>query len=67
MSTVLIDFSGKCSFSVFKRMKNYSRSTTISNRSNALSLLNVENELLQSLDYTDIVTEYATRKSRKKN
>ncbi|KAE9544104.1 hypothetical protein AGLY_001793 [Aphis glycines] len=65
LSTALTNCSGERSFSALKRIKNCLRSTTTSTRLNALSLLNIENELLQSLDYSDIITEFATRKSRK--
>ncbi|KAE9521365.1 hypothetical protein AGLY_018245 [Aphis glycines] len=61
----LTNCSGEHSFSALKRIKNCLRSTTTSTRLNALSILNIENELLQSLDYSDIITEFATRKSRK--
>lgn len=50
----LPDYLEERYFSALKRIKSCSRCTTTSNRLNALSLLNVENELLQSLDYSDI-------------
>ena len=43
LSTAFTNCSGECSFSSFKRIKSCSRSTTTSNRLNALSLLNIEN------------------------
>lgn len=58
LSTALTNCSGERSFSALKRIKNYLRSTT-SNRLNALYLLNIENELLQNLDYSDIINEFA--------
>ena len=52
------------SFSTLKRTKNELRSTMGQNRLNALSLLCIENELLQEIDVQSTVRGFASRKAR---
>lgn len=55
------------SFSVLKRIKNLLRSTMLDERLSALSRMSIEKELLRSLDFDDIIREFARRKARKQN
>lgn len=54
------------SFSVLKRIKNMYRSTMENERLSSLSRLSIERELLRSLDFDDLIEEFAQNKSRKK-
>lgn len=54
------------SFSVLKRIKNMFRSTMLHDRLSSLSILNIENDLLRSIDFSGIIKYFATEKSRKK-
>ncbi|KAL7301356.1 hypothetical protein TKK_0005804 [Trichogramma kaykai] len=54
------------SFSVLKRIKNMYRSTTSDTRPSAWALLSIESELLKSISFEEIITKFATEKSRKK-
>ena len=57
--------SGERSFSVLKRVKNQLRSSMGQKRLNSLSLLCIENELLEKIDTDDIIKSFALSKSRK--
>ena len=57
--------SGERSFSLLKRVKNVLRSTMSQDRLTALSLLSIESEILRSLNFEDIIHEFATAKARK--
>ena len=57
---------GERSFSVLKRVKNVLRTTMSQTRLSALSLLAIEHEVVESLDFEDIVHQFAYLKSRKK-
>lgn len=54
------------SFSVLKRIKNMYRSTMTDERLSSLSRLSIERDLLRSLDFNDIISEFAEVKSRMK-
>lgn len=53
------------SFSVLKRIKNWYRSTMSSERFQGLSLLAIENRITRSLEFHDVISEFAMIKSRK--
>ena len=57
---------GERSFSVLKRVKNALRTTMTQARLSALSLLSIENEVVEGMDFEDIVHEFAYLKSRRK-
>ena len=57
--------SGERSFSVLKRVKNYLRSSLSQEHLSNLSLLFIENEVAQSLDYECVIDEFAKLKARK--
>ena len=54
------------SFSVLKRVKNMYRATMLDDRLSALSSLAIESELLRSMDFEDLIHDFANSKSRKK-
>ena len=57
---------GERSFSKLKLVKNYLRNTMGQERLAALSILSIENELLKTLDFSDIIDAFANEKSRRK-
>lgn len=66
LSAALTNCSDERSFSVLKRIKNYLRSTTLSNRLNALALLNIENNMLNDINVKSLINNFAEKKARKK-
>lgn len=58
--------SGERSFSTLKRVKTYLRASMGQERLNALALLSIEAQLVQEIDYNDIVDDFAQTKARKK-
>ena len=58
--------SGERSFSTLKRVKSYLRASMGQDRLNALALLSIEAQLVQEIDYDDIVDAFARTKARKK-
>lgn len=57
--------SGERSFSKLKRIKNELRSTMFQGRLNSLSLMSIECELLENIDFEDVVNDFAHLKSRR--
>ena len=57
--------AGERSFSVLKRIKDYSRSTQEGERVNALLLLFIERKLKMMLDPDQIIDEFAAARPRK--
>lgn len=57
--------SGERSFSKLKRIKNELRSTMKQSRLNMLSLMSIEHTVLRQIDFSDIISEFASRKARK--
>lgn len=57
--------SGERSFSKLKIIKNYLRTTMTQERLVGLSIMSIERELLKSLNYDDLITEFAKAKARK--
>ena len=53
------------SFSALKRVKNCLRSNMGQLRLTSLTLLSVESELVEKLDFNDIINDFAHQKSRK--
>jgi hypothetical protein len=53
------------SFSTLKRIKNYLRST-MAQDSSALTVLAIEAEITNSLDFEKIINDFATSEARKK-
>ncbi|CAH2096804.1 unnamed protein product [Euphydryas editha] len=58
--------SGERSFSTLKRVKTYLRASMGQDRLNALALLSIEAQLVQDINYDDIIDVFARTKARKK-
>lgn len=59
--------SAECSFSKLFLVKNHIRSSMLQEKLNHLTLMSLENDILQSLDFSDIIKDFSFRKSRKKD
>ena len=57
--------SGERSFSKLKLIKNYLRTTMTQDRLVGLSILSIEKELVETLEYDDLIEEFAKLKARK--
>jgi len=57
--------SGERSFSKLKIVKNRLRSTMGQERLNHLTLMSIESDLVRKLDFSDLVKDFAAKKSRK--
>lgn len=66
LSTAVVNCTRERAFSVLKRVKNYLQSSTSEERLNALALLYIENELLNSIDLNDLINDFCSKKARKK-
>nr|XP_018910091.1 PREDICTED: uncharacterized protein LOC109039167 [Bemisia tabaci] len=58
--------TGERSFSVLKRVKNHLQTTKKQDFLNSSALLYIENELLQTLDFSGIISDFAAAKARRK-
>ena len=58
--------TGERSFSHLKRIKNYFRSLTGQNRLSDLAMLNIEADLLRTIDFTQLIDGFAAAKSRRR-
>jgi hypothetical protein len=54
------------SFSMFKRVKNYFRTSMEEDKLNSLSLLAIETELVNKMDFGVMIDDFASQKSRRK-
>lgn len=54
------------SFSILKRIKDMLSSTMGDERLSSLASLNIDSEILESLDLEEIIQDFVTAKSRKK-
>jgi len=66
LSMMITNCSGERSFSKLNLIKEELRSTMSQKRLNSLSLMSIEHELLSSLDYENIIEDFANEKARKK-
>lgn len=57
--------SGERSFSKLKIIKNYLRSTMLQERLSGLAILAIEQEIFDGINFSDVINEFATAKSRK--
>uniref|UniRef100_H2YTB8 TTF-type domain-containing protein n=1 Tax=Ciona savignyi TaxID=51511 RepID=H2YTB8_CIOSA len=55
---------GERSFSKLKRIKNEARNSMGQERLNFLSLMSIENDVVDSLSFTDLIRDFALRKAR---
>ena len=53
------------SFSVLKRIKNLSRSTMLHERLSALTRLSIEVDLVRSIDFDDLLSDFAKAVKKK--
>lgn len=58
---------GERTFSKLKQIKNELRTTMVQKRLTSLSLMAIESDLVRELDFEDLISEFAMKKSRKKN
>ena len=58
--------TGERSFSRLKRIKSELRNTFGQRRVSALSLMSIEHEIMDSLNYQELINDFAVRKSRKR-
>jgi hypothetical protein len=66
LCTPATNCSGERSFSCLKRVKNYQRSSLSQEKLNSLALLYIEAEIMNTINYDDIIDDFANKKSRKK-
>ena len=57
--------SAERSFSKLKLIKNYLRSTMSQERLNGLSMISIEHELAEKLDYSKLINDFAGKKARR--
>lgn len=65
LSMMSSNCSGERSFSKLKRIKNEVRSCMGQQRLSLLSLMSIEHEILHSLNFTDLIDNFALRKARR--
>ena len=53
------------SFSKLKLIKSYLRSTISQERLSGLAILSIENEILEELEYKNLISQFALQKARK--
>jgi len=58
--------SGERSFSRLKRIKNEARSTMSQERLSDLSILSIESDKLRTLNFADIIDDFAAKKGQEK-
>lgn len=66
LSMMVSNASAEISFSKLKLIKNVLRNTMKQDRLNNLNILNIENYLLKTIDFRDIIDDFAAKKCRKK-
>ena len=57
--------SGERSFSRLKLIKTFLRSTMSQDRLVGLAILSIENDVVQTLDFADLLSQFASQKARK--
>ena len=67
LSMMLSNCSGERSFSKLKLLKSHLRSRMTQERLNSLALLNIETNILRSIDMSSLINDFALKKSRKHN
>lgn len=66
LTFMLTNVSAERSFSQLKRIKNPYRTTMGQERLDSLSLLCIESDMLSSVDFDDVIRDFAFEKSRKR-
>ncbi|XP_047140388.1 zinc finger MYM-type protein 1-like [Hydra vulgaris] len=57
--------SGERSFSKLKLIKTYLRNTMLQDRLNSLSMLSIEQDIAENLDFSSLIRDFADKKARK--
>ncbi|KAL7618807.1 uncharacterized protein LOC111896889 [Lactuca sativa] len=57
--------SAERSFSKLKFMKSYLRSTMTQERLSSLAMISIENEILESIDYEELINQFAIKNARR--
>lgn len=65
LSMMVTNCSGERSFSKLKRIKNELRSTMLQERLTSLSLMSIECDILNTIDFEEVINDFAHLKSRK--
>lgn len=65
LSTPASNCSAERSFSALKRIKNYLRSNIEDKRLNSLAVLYIESEIMQAVDYSEVIQTFAEQKVRR--
>lgn len=65
LSMMVTNCSGERSFSKLKRIKNELRSTMLQERLTSLSLMSIESDVLKSIDFEEVINDFAHLKSRR--
>uniref|UniRef100_H3A5Q3 TTF-type domain-containing protein n=1 Tax=Latimeria chalumnae TaxID=7897 RepID=H3A5Q3_LATCH len=63
---MILNCSGEHSFSKMVLIKNRLRSTMHQERLNMLTLMSIEHEILRTIDFSDLINDFAERKARKR-
>jgi hypothetical protein len=67
LTILVIVASAERSFSKLKLIKSYLRSTISQQRLNRLALLSIEKEMLNEIDYDNLISDFASQKAQKIN
>lgn len=65
LSLMVSNCFGERSFSRLKLLKSPNRSTMLQDKLNCFALMSIENDLLQQIDFDDVIADFASLKSRK--
>ena len=63
---MITNCSGERSFSTLKLVKNQHRSIMTQSRLNALSIMNIESDLIEQIDFEEVISDFSAQKSRRK-
>lgn len=66
LSTPVSVASGERSFSELKIIKNYLRNAMNQERLNSLGIISIESDVAKSINYNDIIEDFASSKARKR-
>lgn len=66
ISTPATNCTAERSFSSLKRIKTYLRSKLGQERVNSLTILSIESEMTQEIQFEDIIQTFAEKKARRK-
>ena len=66
LSMFVTNYKGERFFSKLKLLKSHLRNTTGQYRLSSLAVISIENELLKTIDFSDIISTFADQKYRLK-